>query len=54
MDHLPERIFLVGPMGAGKTTVGQRLAHLLGYHFIDTDHEIEARTGVDIAVSGGE
>lgn len=49
MDHLPERIFLVGPMGAGKTTVGQRLAHLLGYHFIDTDHEIEARTGVDIA-----
>ena len=49
MDTMPERIFLIGPMGAGKTTVGQRLAHLLGYHFIDTDHEIEGRTGVDIA-----
>lgn len=48
MDNLPERIFIIGPMGAGKTTVGQRLAHLLSYRFIDVDREIETRTGVDI------
>ena len=41
-------IFLVGPMGAGKTTVGKRLADTLGMEFIDSDHEIETRTGVDI------
>src|SRR3546814_1659352 len=37
------------PMGAGKTTVGRRLAELRGLQFIDSDHEIEACTGVDIA-----
>ncbi len=42
-------IFLVGPMGAGKTTVGRRLAELRGLQFADSDHEIEQRTGVDIA-----
>lgn len=42
-------IFLVGPMGAGKTTVGKRLAELRGLQFADSDHEIEQRTGVDIA-----
>lgn len=41
-------IFLVGPMGAGKTTVGRQLAAALGYSFVDSDHEIEARTGADI------
>jgi shikimate kinase (EC 2.7.1.71) len=41
-------IFLVGPMGAGKTTVGRRLAAALGMRFVDCDHEIEAATGVDI------
>lgn len=41
-------IFLVGPMGAGKTTVGRRLAETRGLEFIDSDQEIEARTGVDI------
>lgn len=41
-------IFLVGPMGAGKTTVGRRLAQLRGMRFVDSDHEIERRTGVDI------
>src|SRR3546814_1221242 len=35
-------------MGAGKTTVGRRLAELRGLQFIDSDREIEARTGVDI------
>ncbi len=45
---LPERIFLVGPMGAGKSAVGRCLAQLLDYDFTDTDHEIEKSTGVDI------
>ena len=43
-------IFLVGMMGAGKTTVGRQLAKKLGRTFHDSDHEIEARTGVRIAV----
>lgn len=42
-------VFIVGPMGAGKTTVGRRLASSLGMDFVDTDHEIEERTGVDVA-----
>jgi shikimate kinase len=41
-------IFLVGPMGAGKSAVGRKLASLLNYEFADSDEEIEARTGVDI------
>jgi len=44
------RIFLVGPMGAGKTSIGSRLARALGYSFVDTDAEIESRTGVKIEV----
>lgn len=43
-------IFLIGPMGAGKTTVGKRLARLKGMRFKDSDHEIEQRTGVDIGL----
>jgi len=43
-----ENIFLVGPMGSGKTAVGRQLAARLGLEFIDCDAEIEARTGVDI------
>ncbi|HID48509.1 MAG TPA: shikimate kinase AroK [Chromatiales bacterium] len=41
-------IFLVGPMGAGKTTIGRLLAEALGKEFLDSDHEIEARTGASI------
>lgn len=41
-------IYLVGPMGSGKTAVGRRLANLLGMPFHDSDAEIEKRTGVDI------
>ena len=41
-------IYLIGLMGAGKTTVGRHLARSLGRRFLDSDHEIEARTGVRI------
>jgi shikimate kinase len=41
-------VFLVGPMGSGKTAVGRALAKLLHYGFVDSDAEIEHRTGVDI------
>ncbi|MFB2538279.1 MULTISPECIES: shikimate kinase AroK [unclassified Acinetobacter] len=41
-------IYLVGPMGAGKTTIGRYLAEFLQRDFVDSDHEIEARTGANI------
>lgn len=47
MDN-QRNIYLVGLMGAGKTTVGRQLARRLGRPFIDSDHEIVARTGVPI------
>ncbi|MDM1249030.1 MULTISPECIES: shikimate kinase AroK [unclassified Acinetobacter] len=46
-DSLPN-LYLVGPMGAGKTTVGRHLADLLGRDFLDSDHEIERKTGATI------
>ena len=42
------RLFLVGPMGSGKSTVGRHLADLLDCPFIDSDAEIESRAGADI------
>ena len=42
------RIFLVGPMGAGKTTIGRRLAQMLRREFLDSDQEIEQRAGASI------
>jgi shikimate kinase len=46
--QFPERLFIVGPMAAGKSAVGRRLASRLSRPFHDTDSVIEARTGVDI------
>jgi len=43
-----QNLFLIGPMGAGKSAVGRQLAKLLHLSFVDSDDEIEARTGVDI------
>ncbi|MCU7887800.1 MAG: shikimate kinase AroK [Candidatus Thiodiazotropha sp. (ex Lucinoma aequizonata)] len=43
-----QSLFLIGPMGAGKTTVGKQLAEHYRMEFIDSDHEIQRRTGVDI------
>ena len=48
MNH-PKNIFLVGPMGAGKSAVGRQLARSLHLTFMDSDDEVESRTGVDIA-----
>jgi shikimate kinase len=42
-------IFLIGPMGAGKSTIGRELAERLHLEFFDSDQEIERRTGADIA-----
>ncbi len=47
---LPVRnLILIGMMGSGKSTVGRRLAAVLGRHFVDADHELERRCGVPIA-----
>ncbi|HQC73634.1 MAG TPA: shikimate kinase AroK [Candidatus Competibacteraceae bacterium] len=48
MPHTVPRIFLIGPMGAGKTTIGRRLAQVLDREFLDSDHEIEQRAGASI------
>src|SRR6202051_849253 len=42
-------IFLIGPMGSGKTAVGRHLARLFRFTFLDSDADIEAKTGVDIS-----
>jgi len=42
-------IFLIGPMGSGKSAVGRHLARLFSFTFYDSDADIEAKTGVDIS-----
>lgn len=57
VDECVPRVVLVGPPGAGKTSVGTRLAELLGVEFRDTDEDIEARAGKPVAeifVTDGE
>lgn len=44
----PHNIFLIGPMGVGKTTIGRQLSKELKLEFYDSDQEIEHRTGADI------
>lgn len=43
-----QNIFLIGPMGAGKTTMGRQIAKRLHMDFEDSDHAIEEHTGADI------
>jgi shikimate kinase len=47
-NNFQSNIFLIGPMGSGKTAVGRQLAKLLDMQFYDSDAEIERITGVDI------
>ncbi len=47
---MPRNIFLVGPMGAGKSTVGRQLSRSLKKRFIDSDKSIEERTGASISL----
>ena len=47
-QDFPRNLFLVGPMGVGKTTIGRSLADRLQLTFYDADHEIERRAGADI------
>jgi shikimate kinase len=49
MSPRTTNVFLIGPMGSGKTAVGKHLARLLRAPFRDSDAEIETRTGVDIS-----
>jgi shikimate kinase len=49
-SEAPRRIFLIGPMGSGKTTVGRHLARRLGMDFLDLDLELQSRCGVEVAV----
>jgi len=45
---MQERIYLIGFMGTGKTTIGAELAQALGYALVDSDHEVVARVGRSI------
>ncbi|HAE99839.1 MAG TPA: shikimate kinase [Methylophilaceae bacterium] len=49
VDNIPNNIYFIGLMGAGKTTVGKILAKNLGKTFYDTDQVIEQRTGVKVS-----
>lgn len=49
MNPAPNLV-LVGPMGAGKTSIGKKLAERLGLVFVDCDHALEARTGATVPV----
>jgi len=48
MPGAKKNIYLIGPMGSGKTTIGSRLAQKMGLTFYDSDREIETRTGVSV------
>jgi shikimate kinase len=47
-QNLKTQVVLVGPMGAGKTTIGKMLAKALKFEFYDSDREIVKRSGADI------
>ena len=48
MNRAFTNVYLIGPMGSGKTTVGQRLARKLNLQFLDNDHELEKQTGASV------
>ncbi|MGB6221066.1 shikimate kinase [Haloferula sp.] len=48
-ENLPKNIILIGFMGCGKSTIGRKLEHLLGYPLVDTDQLIEQKTKTSVA-----
>ena len=48
MSTNAQNIFLIGPMGSGKTTIGKQLAKILGLDFYDCDQELECLTGASV------
>ena len=48
MSKYKQNIFLIGPMGSGKTTIGKQLANKFGLDFFDSDHELERLTGASV------
>ena len=50
MSNVSQNIFLVGPMGSGKTTIGKHLAENLAMDFYDCDHELERLTGASVSL----
>ena len=48
MNRSSGNVYLVGPMGSGKTSIGRRLAAGLNLEFLDCDHELEAATGASV------
>ena len=50
MSARTDNVFIIGPMGAGKTTIGRRVAAALGFEFVDTDEALEQRTGAQVAL----
>lgn len=48
MSRLKQNIFLIGPMGSGKTSIGKHLAELLDLEFYDCDEELERLTGASV------
>lgn len=49
MDDTTANLVLVGPMGAGKSSIGKRLAQALSLDFVDADRELETRTGASVS-----
>lgn len=48
MSKVNQNIFLIGPMGSGKTSIGKKLAKMLDLDFYDCDHELERVTGASV------
>jgi len=48
MSKVKQNIFLIGPMGSGKTSIGKHLAKMFGLEFYDCDHELERITGASV------
>lgn len=48
VNNSSNNVYLIGPMGSGKTTIGQRLAKKLNLEFLDNDHQLQEQTGASV------